>query len=614
MEPRGPTIQGSDEVIVRRLGLVMIGLAAVLATSDDAKAGGVLFQELPNAFGTQPCSGGGCYTRYLSLADIDGDQDLDVLLANGGFANEPLVVYENDGEAGFTNVSASAVGGYVGNTWQIAVGDIDADGDLDVYAPDADGDTGALFVNDGTGGFDDEADARLPAEAIATESVRFGDLDADGDLDIVVAGSGSAVYLNDGDGVFEELDGAIPNGVGFDVNDIDLFDADRDWDLDLLTNDHGGNDLIWLNDGAGNFEATAFSSSGGLHYGPGVCDIDGDTDLDIWIDNQGPSYTERLWANQGDATFEDVTVAQVMGNPNSDDNGIVCADTDSDGDLDAIVVALSTPERLLVNDGDGNFTYQAGAFSGPQDSTLWAEMGDLNGDHRIDIATGEGESGSFLDRVFLGTDLVPEDGTAPRIIMSEDPLIGDAAVIVRFAVSDDALSDHGPRLSAAYAVIDPAGEATQIDARFVGGDIFRVELPTAPEDTEVVYRLCAVDWNENEGCTDDLMYGVGGSSTTDTGADTGVGTDTDAGTETDPDTGTDAGTDTQPDPDTDTATDADADADAGDTNDETGSSSDAGATGDGGGDDGCGCTTSPRDSAWTWLGVLALLGRRRRCA
>src|SRR5690606_39818748 len=112
----------------------------------------------------------------------------------------------------------------------------------------------------------------------------------------------------------------------------------------------------------------------------------------------------------------------VSGNPGSDDNGIVCADTDSDGDLDAVVVALSTPERLLVNDGDGSFTHQDGAFSGPIDASLWAEMGDVDGDHRLDIVTGQGESGSFLNRVFLGTAALPTDETAPR--RSEERRVG----------------------------------------------------------------------------------------------------------------------------------------------------------------------------------------------
>ncbi|MBC8072592.1 MAG: VCBS repeat-containing protein, partial [Deltaproteobacteria bacterium] len=401
-------------------------VVAVLGSTSTAHAGGVAsWQELVDAYGDQPCGGGGCYTNYMRLADLDGDGDLDVVYPNDGGVAQPLVIYANDGAAGFTDVSASAVGGHTGRVRQVAIGDIDGDGDLDMYAPEATATVGAMFVNDGDGVFVDEADVRLPAAAIATGSTRFGDLDDDGDLDIVAADHGNdglaVVYLNDGEGSFTELDAAIDFDVGSDINDMDLLDVDRDFDLDLLTNAHVGTNRIWINDGTGVFAESLFASSGGLHYGPGVCDVDGDGDLDIWIDNQGPDYTERLWANDGNGNFTDVTLEQVSGNPGSDDNGIICADTDSDGDLDAVVMALDTPERLLVNDGSGNFSYQAGAFSGPVDSTLGAEMGDLNGDHRIDIATGQGESGSFLDRVFLATAAVPVDDTAPTIIVVGDP-------------------------------------------------------------------------------------------------------------------------------------------------------------------------------------------------
>src|SRR5690348_15391878 len=110
-----------------------------LAISAGARTAGAVqyFQDVPNAFGVQACNGKGCWTNYLRVTDIDMDGDLDVILpnANGYFnkgAAEPLVIYVNDGSANFTDTSAAAVGGYTGWLRQVALGDIDKDGDPDM--------------------------------------------------------------------------------------------------------------------------------------------------------------------------------------------------------------------------------------------------------------------------------------------------------------------------------------------------------------------------------------------------------------------------------------------------------------------------------------------------
>jgi len=612
--------------------LMMIAGAAACWTTTTANAGSpVLFEHQANIFGAQPCGGGGCYTRYVRVADLNGDNALDIIYPNTG--NAPVVIYENDGSGGFTDVSAAALGGFSGNHPQVAVGDVDGDGSLDLYLPPSGNGNGALFINDGSGEFTNEGAARLPDQPFGAGSTRMADLNDDGHLDLLIAPNGSgpaAVFINDGTGYFEELEGAFVDSVGSDINDIDVLDIDRDFDLDLMTNAHGGANRIWINDGTGVFSDHAFSSAGGLHYGPAVCDVDGDGDVDIWIDNQGPNYTERLWVNDGAGNFTDVTVAQVSGNPGSDDNGLICADTDNDGDLDAVVVALSTVERLLVNDGSGNYDYQPSAFSSPQDSSLGAQMGDLNGDGRLDIATGQGESGSFLNRVYFGNNLVPVDTMAPRIIAAEAPPAGTLSdgdvAVTHYAVNDNAMSDAGPRLSSAYALIDPGGEDTQVAARFMGGDTFRVELPSEGLNGTVTYQLCAEDRHGNTGCSEEFQYDVdgvagtsGGSEGGDSGSDDSTGGDS-AGDSTGDSTGgggSTGGGEGADDTDgtggnADNADDSNADANPGDST--TGGT---GSTGDAGQDDddaeGCSCRTDGGAPQWPWLlAALPLFIRRRR--
>ncbi|WAS96777.1 FG-GAP-like repeat-containing protein [Nannocystis punicea] len=606
-------------------------LAALLSTSSASA-----YQLVPGALDPQACQGQGCWTNHLRVTDLDGDGDLDILLANyadffgGADKPEPLVVYLNNGDAEFSNESAAALGDYVGNVRQVAVGDVDGDGDLDLYAPDGAGGPHVLFINDGMGVFTDEAAERLPAGSFPQgAAARMGDVDGDGDLDLL-AGDGysqnapaqvARLYRNDGSGNFEEVEDALPTQLGGeDVDDFDLLDVDRDFDLDLLVNPHsGGGGNLWINDGAGQFTAADFppNANSGFHYNPGVCDVDGDGDLDVWIDNIGGNYLEQLLINDGAGGFTDETVARVSGNnAGSDDNGVICADIDDDGDFDAVIVALSSAERYLVNDGTGNFSLMPGVFPGPTDCSLWAEFGDLDDDGRLDLVTGQGECSSS-DEVYLAGDADPVDSQPPKLIAVEEvagPVDVDAAPVVRFAVSDRTVTDEGPRLARAYAVIDPEGEATTIDATFMGGDLFRVVLP--PASGAVVFRVCAEDDNGNTACAADQSYQAGedpGTTGDTTAGDTTDG-DTTAATGNDSTTGAPGTTGQAPTTGETPTTGATASAGSSDGS-SGGDESSAGATGSGMTDSsGCGCA-SDGDRRPGWLAVLtalALLRRRRR--
>jgi hypothetical protein len=174
------------------------------------------------------------------------------------------------------------------------------------------------------------------------------------------------------------------------------------------------------------------------------------------------------------------------------------------------------------------------------------------------------------------------------------------------AVSDSDVNDEGPRLARAYAVLDPDGAATQIDGWYVGGDLFRIEIPGLDSGT-LTLELCAEDPMGNVGCSvaQAIDFGAGPG---DGDGDSGDG-DGDPG---DGDGDGDPG-------------DGDGDPTAGDGD---GDSGESGETGPGATDsaegDGCACAqTSPRgifagatpawaNLAWTCLALLGVGAVRRR--
>jgi MYXO-CTERM domain-containing protein len=202
--------------------------------------------------------------------------------------------------------------------------------------------------------------------------------------------------------------------------------------------------------------------------------------------------------------------------------------------------------------------------------------------------TSQGECSSS-DEVYLADDQEAVDSMPPRILADEAPDVGGGPI--RFAVSDNTVSDEGPRLNRAFVRIDPDGAASENAAMFMGGDLFRVVMPAVPPEGEVSYQLCAEDLAGNVGCTDTQTYGGGGGTTT--GDETGNETTGESGGETSGETGSG-------------------------TSGETGGNDEVDGTGDtaGAGDEGgCACSTSDAGGSlgWALLGLLGLgVVRRRR--
>ncbi len=248
-----------------------------------------------DATGTRLPSGTGS-TQELVLGDLDGDRDPDVWYVNLG-RNGVLI---NGGNGVFTNESNARLPPIGASTLTGALLDVDGDGDLDAFSGNTNFEQDRLYLNDGEGFFTDVTDTHLPVDSSFTFQSAVGDVDADGDADLMLGGGGSQtrLYLNDGSGVFQDATATNVPADGLTAMSLSLRDFDNDGDLDAFIGTLSGGDALYENDGAGVFrDASADlleSVSGNFATAAGDFDADGDVDLFVASSAQNSAYLNRL--------------------------------------------------------------------------------------------------------------------------------------------------------------------------------------------------------------------------------------------------------------------------------------------------------------------------------
>lgn len=291
----------------------------------------------------------------VAAADYDNDGDIDFYVVGGQV--DPSHLYENQGNGSF--IERAALVGLAIDGWYSgpSFGDVDSDGDLDLFVSGIDNTKPRLFenrINDSIGRFVDiTGESGINITARNTVSATFYDYDNDGWLDLATThwtnlkpgADTQTLWRNTGDGSFtgatlsSGLSGALLEGdidFTFTANFTD-FDNDGDGDLLMVADYHESQ--VLRNNGDGTFsnitDKRVIIDQAGMGAAVGDYDNDGDMDWFVTsiynIDENGNYFGNRMYRNDGNGEFSDATLGLADGGWGW---GACTADFDNDGALD----------------------------------------------------------------------------------------------------------------------------------------------------------------------------------------------------------------------------------------------------------------------------------------
>ncbi|WP_161599571.1 malectin domain-containing carbohydrate-binding protein [Hymenobacter nivis] len=356
----------------------------------------------------------------VAVGDVDGDGDLDFVAANanyGGDGSGTVSVGLNGGNASGSGTGVFSLGTTVAvgdHPLRVVLGDVDRDGDLDLLTANANSDgTVSVRLNGGNNqgggkgvfsGGDDYSVGSYPI------GIAVGDVDGDGDLDLLTASSGGttiSVRLNGGDnlggGTGEFYNGSDP-AVGTGPQIVAVGDVDGDGDLDLVATNQDNTISVRLNGGNNKGGGTGVFSGGSTLTISGagnltLGDVDSDGDLDLVVAN-GSTNTVSVRLNGGDnkgsstgvfSGGSDLTV--------SSPGALMLGDVDGDDDLDLLVPSGNTNTVSVRLNGGDNKGGGTGVFSGGSDPAVGANpasvaVGDVDGDGDLDFVAANYNNGN----------------------------------------------------------------------------------------------------------------------------------------------------------------------------------------------------------------------------
>ena len=336
--------------------------------------------------------------------DYDNDGWLDIFATNHGYpVGQNNFLFHNEGNGQFAVVTEDPIVNDGISSLGATCGDYDNDSDIDIFMSNSENQNNSFYENDGTGVFAMITEGIAVNDAGYSINSAWGDYDNDGDLDLVVANedndnppsyaAANFLYRNDF-GLLSKITEGVAVTDMAKSNGVSWCDYDNDNDIDLfITNGWDQDNQLYINDGVGIFtELTGdiLVSDGGYSRGASWGDYDNDSDLDVFVTNQG-GPVNFLYENKGDGSF-----ARNMGPDNfPQDGGSFGAgwgDYDNDGDLDLFVTNGHWDDPNLANNalyeniGGGNFAKTTeGTIVTDQGWSSGVAWGDYDRDGDLDL-------------------------------------------------------------------------------------------------------------------------------------------------------------------------------------------------------------------------------------
>lgn len=339
------------------------------------------------------------FSSDVALGDLDGDGDADAFVSNS--ASEQNQVWINQGgEQGGTAGIYQNSGQPLSNLTQrgLALGDLDGDTDLDAFLVRGTAtDSYQVWINQGgqqSGNAGTFQQNSFTVNDNLGALVVLGDVDGDNDLDAYIPRifDTDQLYLNDGSGQF------INSGQNLEPGDslgAGLADLDGDNDLDVFTAVNDGANTVWLNQGGlqggteGVFQDSGQTLAGGQSLNVALGDLDNDNDIDAFVVNAAEN---KVWLNQGGSQGGTPGTFQANGQllGFSASTDVQLADLDGDNDLDAFVAEFG-PNTVWVNQGGD----QGGTLGQFMDSGLALGNETSSGVALADV-DGDGDIDAFI--------------------------------------------------------------------------------------------------------------------------------------------------------------------------------------------------------------------------
>ncbi len=538
-----------------RRAIRLLPVAVILGAAPSTASAALWRDVTATALGTKTAG----WTNKVELADLDDDGDIDLLFANGGNYNEPgepdqCGVWFNEGPGAggvprFEDRSAEVLGDIVGAARVIKAADLDGDGALDLVIGHTYHTQSRMLFGNGDGTFRDASD-QLPQIRASVGDIEVGDVDDDGDLDLVLsdwgldagdgalldpftaAGGRTLLWINDGAGRFTDATESAMPAVKVKWSwELDLVDVDDDFDLDVLVACKTCAGSFLLRNEGGRFTHV---KAGGLpqftnnyDFEPMFITLPGDSTsrLAVVTINDGEqadaadpnSFREHIFVvgAAGKFTDQSATLFPKKENIGVDDNMASVLDFDSDGDPDFLIAALGDgDDRLAVNDlaGAGSFVLstnrgiETGLVGTP--GTLGIATADLNGDGKLDVVQSQGELAD-PEAVFLGDEIAAD--RAPPIVRAVDSLAkgagGTQRVRARVHDNKSPLRPHDFR-TVELRWITTAGKPSPVAMAWSGEFLFVAEIEAPPKGA-TAYTVCAVDAAGNEACSEPVELEAG---------------------------------------------------------------------------------------------------------